>query len=157
MKEHEFETLQEYLQQGGSIKMLGDINQHDLDLLSRYGSQLMNYGDYEGAKRIFYLLMRVDQWNSDYFFALGTCCQQLKQHEEAIFCFSRAGIVNIEDPRSPYYAGKSYLEVGNIDYAAKSFQAAIRVCNCHSDNNWDEIAQLAKRALAPLLKEVKDV
>ncbi|MDN3611046.1 hypothetical protein QWZ16_15330 [Vibrio ostreicida] len=102
--------MQTFLQQGGSMKMLADVEQHDLDLLHRYGNQLMNYGDYQGAKRIFYLLMKIDQWNFDYFFALGTCCQQLKEHEEAIFCFGRAGIVNVEDPRSPYYAVKTIVQ-----------------------------------------------
>lgn len=109
MVEKDFETLQTFLQQGGSLKMLADVEEKDLDLLYRYGTQLMNYGDYEGAKRIFYLLMKIDQWNFDYFFALGTCCQQLKEHEEAIFCFGRAGIVKVEDPRSPYYAAITIL------------------------------------------------
>ncbi|CAM2880132.1 SycD/LcrH family type III secretion system chaperone [Vibrio neptunius] len=154
MVEKDFETLQAFLQQGGSLKMLADVEQKDLDLLYQYGTQLMNYGDYQGAKRIFYLLMKIDQWNFDYFFALGTCCQQLKQYEEAIFCFGRAGIVKVEDPRAPYFAGNNYLALGNNEYAIKSYQASLRVCDCHPDGVWDEIAEKANKALAQFTQEV---
>ena len=153
MKANDFSSLQTFLQQGGSLKMLADINPKDLDILYRYGTQLMNYGDYEGAKRIFYLLMKIDQWNFDYFFSLGTCCQQLGEHEEAIFCFGRAGIVNIEDPRSPYYAGKSYGALGNIAYAIKSYKAAVRICDCHGEGVWTDVKDNSHKALANLTQE----
>lgn len=154
MEQKNFETLQTFLEQGGSLKMLADVDPKDLDLLYRYSTQLMNYGDYEGAKKIFYLLMKIDQWNFDYFFELGTCCHQLKEHEEAIFCFGRAGIIKIEDPRSPYFAARNYLAVGNKDYAIKSYNAALRVCECHEDGRWDEIAEKSKYSLAQLTQEV---
>ncbi|RSD30939.1 SycD/LcrH family type III secretion system chaperone [Vibrio pectenicida] len=154
MEQRDFETLQTFLQQGGSLKMLADVEQKDLDLLFRYGTQLMNYGDYEGAKKIFYLLMKIDQWSFDYFFSLGTCCHQLKEHEEAIFCFGRAGIIKIEDPRSPYYAASNYLAVHNKEYAIKSYKAALRVCDCHVDGIWDEIAEKSKQSLSQLIQEV---
>ncbi|WP_341660763.1 SycD/LcrH family type III secretion system chaperone [Vibrio sp.] len=154
MEQKDFETLQTFLHQGGSLKMLADVDEKDLGLLYRYGTQLMNYGDYEGAKKIFYLLMKIDQWNFDYFFSLGTCCHQLKEHEEAIFCFGRAGIIKIEDPRSPYFAAINYLAVGNKDYAVKSYKAALRVSECHKDGKWDEIAVKAKQGLAQLVQEV---
>lgn len=36
MVEKDFETLQTFLQQGGSLKMLADVEEKDLDLLFRY-------------------------------------------------------------------------------------------------------------------------
>ena len=59
MEQKDFETLQTFLHQGGSLKMLADVDEKDLGLLYRYGTQLMNYGDYEGCQRIFYLLMKI--------------------------------------------------------------------------------------------------
>ncbi|MBU2898921.1 CesD/SycD/LcrH family type III secretion system chaperone [Vibrio hepatarius] len=153
MKESDYASLQAFLHQGGSLRMLADTDPKDLNILYRYGTQLMNYSDYEGAKRIFYLLMKIDQWNFDYFFSLGTSCQQLGEHEEAIFCFGRSGIINVEDPRSPYYAGKSYHAVGNIDYAVKSYKAAIRVCDCLDEDKWTDIADQSRKALAKLTQE----
>lgn len=68
-----------------------------------------------------------------------------REHEEALFCFSRSGQINIEDPRSAYLAGKSYLALNNTLYAKRAFQAAIRVCNCHENNNWDHIKTAAQK------------
>lgn len=65
--------------------MLTDVEQGDLNTLYQYALQLMACRDHQGAKRLFYLLMRIDHWNYDYCFSLGICCQQLHEHEEAIF------------------------------------------------------------------------
>lgn len=124
-----------------------DVEESDMKMLSKYASQLYQYGDYEGAKRIFYLLVRVDQWNGDYFFSLAQCYQHCGEHEEALFCFSRSGQINIEDPRSAYLAGKSYLALNNNVYAKRSFEAAIRVCNCLDDDLWNNIKISAQKEL----------
>lgn len=85
MDNKDFATLLDFVQQGGALSGLANVDQKDLDLLYRYAMQLMTYGDYHGAKRIFFLLMRLNQSNFEYVYALATCCQQLNEHEEAIF------------------------------------------------------------------------
>lgn len=127
--------------------IITDVDKGDMVMLQNYASQLYQYADYEGAKRIFYLLARVDQWNGDYYFSLAQCYQHCGEHEEALFCFSRSGQINIEDPRSAYLAGKSYLQLNNTIYAQRSFEAAIRVCNCFEDDVWGNIKILAQKEL----------
>ena len=89
----------------------------------------------------------------DYFFSLGTCCQQLGEHEEAIFCFGRAGIVNIEDPRSPYYAGKKLWRAWQYSLCHQII-AALRICDCHGEGVWTDVKDNSHKALANLTQEV---
>ena len=127
-----------------------DIDPNDMTMLQKYAEQLYQYDDYEGAKRIFYLLVRIDQWNGDNFFSLGKCYQKCNEHEEALFCFSRSGQINIEDPRSAYLAGESYLRLNNTEYARRAFEAAIRVCQCLKENPWTDIYHSAQNELNKL-------
>ncbi|WP_202864214.1 hypothetical protein [Arsenophonus endosymbiont of Aleurodicus floccissimus] len=53
MDNKDFATLLDFVQQGGALSCLANVDQKDLDLLYRYAMQLMTYGDYQGAKRIF--------------------------------------------------------------------------------------------------------
>ncbi|AEH13804.1 SycD/LcrH family type III secretion system chaperone [Shewanella baltica] len=151
MKQQEFEVLEHFLQRGGSLRMLADVEQSDLNVLYQYALQLMACRDQQGAKRIFYLLMRIDQWNYDYCFSLGICCQQLHEHEEAIFCLGRAGMIKVDNPLPAYHAGLSYLALGNHDYAKRSFNASLRWCEGHPESTG--IAARAQRGLATLAKE----
>lgn len=151
MKQQEFEVLEHFLQRGGSLRMLADVEQTDLNTLYQYALQLMACCDHEGAKRLFYLLMRIDQWNYDYFFSLGICCQQLHEHEEAIFCLGRAGVIKVDNPLPAYHAGLSYLALGNRDYAEKSFNASLRWCKGHPESS--DIAASAQQGLAALIEE----
>ena len=146
--------IEKFFRRGGTTKDLVDVNQEDLNILYRYGNQLREYNDFQVAKGIFYLLMQIDQWSFDYIFSLGMCCQKLKEYEEAIFCFGRAGIIKIDDPRCPYYAGNNYSSLGNREYAIKSYKAAIRVCDCHDDDLWNEVAEKSINALSQLNQEV---
>lgn len=151
MDNKDFATLLDFVQQGGVLSGLANVDQKDLDLLYRYAMQLMTYGDYHGAKRIFFLLMRLNQSNFEYVYALATCCQQLNEHEEAIFCFGRAGMNRLQDPRSPYFAGISYLALGNRQYAEKSFRAALRICRRLPVEQWSEVRENAQQKLAYLM------
>jgi len=151
MKQQEFEVLEHFLQRGGSLRMLNDVEQTELNVLYQYALKLMACRDHEGAKRLFYLLMRIDHWNYDYCFSLGICCQQLHEHEEAIYCLARAGMIKVDNPLPAYHAGLSYLALGNKEYATKSFNASLRWCQGHPEN--DDIAVSAQQGLAALTKE----
>lgn len=147
MKKTDFETLYAYLEQGGTFKELAEVNEGDLNVVYRYALQLMTAEDFEGAKRILYFLTKVDQWGFDYFFNLGICFHELKQHEEAIFCFSRSAVIKMQDPRSSFYAGHNYLALGKPDFATKAYKASLLVCECHPQGVWDEFARGVQASL----------
>jgi len=122
------EILRDFFSRGGSIRMLSDVNSQDLETLYNYAGQLFDVGELDAARNYFYLLVQVDHWCFDYWLGLGMCQQRLASHQEAIFCFSRAGMIEVQDPRSSYFAGISYDLTGNWEYARKAFTAAIRWC-----------------------------
>ncbi|MGB0895574.1 MAG: SycD/LcrH family type III secretion system chaperone [Parashewanella sp.] len=129
MNNEEFETMQNFIREGGSLQMLADIDKKDMDTLYQYAVQLVECKDTEAARNIFYLLWRMDTWNYDYCFSLGLTCQQLKEHFEAIYCFARAGTIQVDNPFPSYHAGLSYKAVANEEYAKRSFKASLRWSN----------------------------
>ncbi|EIP87800.1 type III secretion system CesD protein [Burkholderia humptydooensis MSMB43] len=122
------EVLQQFFASGGSIRMLVDVDKQDMDTMFVFAGQLFDAGDWAAARNVYFMLARIDHWKFDYWFWLGICYQRLGQHDEAIFCLSRAGMIHIDDPRSSYHAGISYLVAGNLDYARKAFNAARNWC-----------------------------
>ena len=150
----DFDTLQKFIHMGGTLKMLTDIEDKDLDNLYQYALQLVAYKDYQGAKNIFYLLWRIDSWNFDYNFSLGLMCQQLDEHHEAIYCFCRAGTLQIDNPLPAYHAGLSYGALGNTEFAAKSFTASLRWT--HGRPEYSEVEASAKEQLALLPTESEE-
>ncbi|GAB2892679.1 SycD/LcrH family type III secretion system chaperone CesD [Microvirgula curvata] len=128
------DVLRHFLQRGGSIRMLQDIEQADLDRIYAYATQLFEAEAFESARNFYYLLARIDHWNFDYWLALGLSYQRLQQNEEALFSFCRAGMIRVEDPRPAFFAGLCYQVLGNVAYARKAFHAALRWCGSHADH-----------------------
>ena len=140
------EVLQRFFASGGSIRMLADVDRRDMNTLFAYATQLFDAGDLNAAHKFFFMLARLDHWNFDYWFSLGLCYQRLAQHDEAIFCFSRAGMINVDDPRPACFAGISYRLVGNVEYAIKAFRAALNWCgdrDAYRDIKVNALQQLA--------------
>ncbi len=140
------EVLQQFFSRGGSLRMLASVDQNDMDLLYAYATQMYEAGEAEAARNFYFMLARIDHWNFDYWFSLGLCYQRLSQHEEAIFCFSRSGMIKVDDPRSSFFAGVSYRLLGNMEYARKALNAALKWCGERAD--YQDIRQSAAQLLA---------
>lgn len=122
------DVLPKFFSQGGSLRMLTDIAEPDLAQIYSYACQLFSEGDFPAARNFYQLLSTFDHWNFDYLLGLGLCHQRLSAHGEAITCFARAGMINVEDPRAAFFAGISYRMIGHEDGASKAFHAAIKWC-----------------------------
>ncbi len=144
-----------FMRRGGSLRMLAKMNPQDLALVYEYAVQLCQGGEYDSAKRLLNLLIQLDHWNFSYWLTLGLCYQQTVDLHQSIYCFSRAGQIQIDDPRPSCLAGECYLACGNTDYAKKAFRMALNWCNSHPE--WVEVQQQAERGLAALLLEVQHV
>ncbi|MEX3956755.1 SycD/LcrH family type III secretion system chaperone [Trinickia sp. EG282A] len=140
------EVLQRFFANGGSLWMLADISKKDLGTMYAYATQLFEAGEFEAARNVYLILVRVDHWRFDYWFALGLCCQRLAAHDEAVFSFARAGMIHIDDPRASFFAGISYRALGNKEYARKAFDAALRWCG--QQPRYDEIRKSAVEQLS---------
>jgi secretion system chaperone SscA len=146
------EVLQHFFVRGGSIRMLADIKQNDIDQLYAYATQLFDAGEIEVARNVYSMLVRIDHWNFDCWLALGLCHQRLGLHEEAVVSFGRAGMIKIDDPRSAYFAGISHSVIGNTEFARKAFNAAIKWCNQNPEH--ETIQRSAAQLLAHCAVEV---
>ncbi|RKT98650.1 CesD/SycD/LcrH family type III secretion system chaperone [Burkholderia sp. Nafp2/4-1b] len=144
-------VLKRFFSAGGSLRMLVDVERRDLDTLYAYATQLLDAGELRAAENFLLMLVRVDHWNFDYWFVLGLCHQRLAKHDEAIFCFSRAATVRVDDPRASYHAGVSYRLLGNIEYAAKAFRAAVDWCG--ERREYLDLRANASRQLAQCKRE----
>ena len=125
----DLDTVRDFLNQGGTLQALMDLDPADLDRIYAYACQLFDAGDYAAAKRFCLLLSRFSHWQYDYWLALGLCCQRLDEHLEAVFCFGQAGLLRLDDPRPPYLAGLSYQLAGQPEKARKALDAAIKWCS----------------------------
>lgn len=145
------EVLRRFFASGGAVRMLADIRLDDMDHLYAYATQLFEADEFKGARNLYFLLAQLDQWNSDYWLGLGLCHQRLMQHEDALFCFSRAGMIKIDDPRASFFAGISYQIVGNQSYARKALNASIKWCGQHAQ--YVTLRQSAEQLLACCAQE----
>ncbi|MDR6201325.1 secretion system chaperone SscA [Paraburkholderia graminis] len=140
------QLVQELLSMGASLSGLQGVDQNDLDQVYSYGYALFNRDDFDGARRVFYTLARIDHGSFAYWMALGLTLQRLGEHNEALFCFSRSAAIHLSDPRSSYLAGVSYLILGNEVYAKKAFSASVKWCGKRPEHQ--ALRERAQRSLA---------
>lgn len=145
--------LQKFYAKGGSLRMLTDVAEEDLASLYAYAGHLFSQGALPEAKRLYLLLTQLDQWNFDYWLALGVCCQRLSEHEEALACFAESAKIRMTDPRSAYFAGVNYQLLGNIAYAKKAYTAALAWCSDHPE--YQTLKDTVSQALASCSVERK--
>ncbi|MDR3399339.1 MAG: CesD/SycD/LcrH family type III secretion system chaperone [Pandoraea sp.] len=122
------EVLSRFFESGGALRMLADLDEGDLARVRAHAGQRFAQGQIAAAQRVYFVLATLDQWSFDDWFGLGLCYQRLGQHEQALPCFAKAGVIRAADPRPPYLAGMSYEHTGNREFARKSYDATLRVC-----------------------------
>ncbi|CFR26346.1 SycD/LcrH family type III secretion system chaperone [Yersinia kristensenii] len=144
-----------FMRRGGSLRMLANMSEHDLALLYEYSVQLCQGAEYDSAKKLLNLLVRFDHWHFSYWLTLGSCYQQTEDFHQAIYCFSRAGQIQVDDPRPSCSAGECYSACGNTIYAEKAFRAVLNWCHAHPELT--QVRQQAERGLAALLLEARHV
>ncbi|MBX9477183.1 SycD/LcrH family type III secretion system chaperone [Yersinia enterocolitica] len=144
-----------FMRRGGSLRMLTKMNPQDLALVYEYTIQLCQGGEYNSAKQLLNLLVRLDHWNFSYWLTLGSCYQQTADFHQAIYCFSRAGQIQVDDPRPSCSAAECYVACNNQVYAEKAFRMSLNWS--HSHTKWTEVKQQAERGLAALLLEMRHV
>ncbi|OJY21947.1 tetratricopeptide repeat protein [Pandoraea sp. 64-18] len=120
--------LSRFFERGGALRMLADLDEADLARVRAHACQRFAQGQIAAAQRVYFVLATLDQWSFDDWFGLGLCYQRLGQHEQALPCFAKAGLIHASDPRPPYLAGMSYEHAGNREFARKSFGATLRIC-----------------------------
>lgn len=124
----DYDTVQDFFREGGTLQAVMDIAPADLDSVYGYACQLFDSGKYGKAYPYFELLTRLSHWSYDYWIGLGLCYRHLSRHEEAIFCFSRAALLKIDEPKPVYLAGLCFRDLSNHEQARKTFSTALKWC-----------------------------
>ncbi|KAB7897030.1 CesD/SycD/LcrH family type III secretion system chaperone [Rouxiella sp. S1S-2] len=146
------DVLQHFFTRGGSLRMISDVADEDLQSLEAYASQLFSSSNFGAARNIYLLLSTLDHWNIEYLLALGLCHQRLKDHGEAISCFTRVATLKIDDPRSAFFTALSLQYMGCEEQSVKALNASIMWCG--EQTQYQAIKDSAKRMLTPNKEEI---
>ncbi len=76
------------------------------------------------ATELFRFLCIYDHLNLKYVLGLAACYQLSRKYDHAIELYSRASLLDAEDPRPPFHAAKCYLSLGQLTKAESGFFAA---------------------------------
>ncbi|AXE30546.1 hypothetical protein DK842_11930 [Chromobacterium phragmitis] len=96
--------------------------------LAQYAAQLFDSGEFDEAKCYYLLLARLNHWQFDYWLRLGQCCQRLGEHDEAVACFGKAGLLKLEDPRPAHLARRSHRLASQQRQAPNALHAVVAWC-----------------------------
>jgi secretion system chaperone SscA len=146
------ELFEYFLARGGSLRMMSNVDDKDLQSIESYASQLFAPGDFSAARNLYLMLCTLDHWNIEYLLAQGLCHQRLKDHGQAIGCFTRAASLKIDDPRSAFFTAISLRYMGCEEQAVKALNAVTMWCGAQPQ--YQEIKGSAQRMLASYKEEI---
>ncbi|WP_163834360.1 SycD/LcrH family type III secretion system chaperone [Spartinivicinus ruber] len=139
--EPNFEELLDFFGEGGAIRDLTSFDEETIETAYAVAYQYYESGKYQEASKIFHLLCYLDHYQAKFFIGLGACRQMLKEYQLAIDAFSYVTVIDVTDPRAPFYAAECHLALGNIKEAESGFEAAVQWAS-----NKEEYQQLKTEA-----------
>lgn len=108
----------------GMLQALPRISAEDVRDLADYAATRFEAGDALCARNIYFILLRLEAAQAEWWLGFGLCCQRLGEHEDALHAFARAGLQLPEDPRPACYAGISFRLLGMDEAAHRAGRAA---------------------------------
>ncbi len=118
------EEMLAFFDEGGTLKMLHDISDDTIEHIYSVGYNFFQSGKLEDASKIFQLLAMFDHYQARFFIGLGATRQELGEYLQAIDAYSYAALVDINDPRPPFYSAKCHVELDQLAEAESGFYSA---------------------------------
>ena len=118
------EKLKEFLNRGGIVSELLDINEEELESIYAVAYNFYQSNRYDEAKQLFQLLCTYNHYESKYFLGLGAIHQAQGNYEEAANIYSAAVDIDVNNPLFPFHAGECQLAMGDLTRAESGFYAA---------------------------------
>lgn len=122
----QLEGFDAFVGAGGSLAMLAGIEAADIQAFYDDANRMYADANVATAARLYELVVSLDAWHFDGWLALGICRQREGRHRAALQCFAKAGVIRWRDPRAPYLASVSYLDIGKHAFACRALRAALR-------------------------------
>lgn len=116
-------------------------------------SGLYQDGDYKQAIQIFGLLAITDAYDPRFIFSIAACNQCLKLYSRAVVAYLAASILDVKDPKPPFYAAECHIELGDIASAIEAYKFAMSI-ECHSKDR-QEICKKAAKMYHALMQSNK--
>ena len=118
------EDLIQFWDEGGTLKMLHDVSDDTIEHIYAVGYNFFQSGKIEQAAKVFQLLSMFDHYQARFFIGLGAARQELGEYLQAIDAYSYAALMDINDPRPPFYAAKCHVELDQLSEAESGFYSA---------------------------------
>ncbi|MGL1470669.1 SycD/LcrH family type III secretion system chaperone VcrH [Vibrio parahaemolyticus] len=118
------EELLSFLEEGGTLKMLHDVSADTIEHIYAVGYNFFQSGKIEQAAKVFQLLSILDHYQARFFIGLGAARQELGEYLQAIDAYSYAALVDINDPRPPFYSAECHLKLEQLTEAESGFYSA---------------------------------
>lgn len=144
------ETVIDFLEKGGTFQDMKDIDDQTMETTYSVAYNLYNNKKFEDAEKVFMFLSLMNHYEKKYFMGLGACRQVLKKHSEAIESYIYASLLDLEDPRPPFYAAACHMAMGDKDAAIQAYEAAAELAA--KDESLQDIKDHALNMLALMKK-----
>jgi type III secretion system low calcium response chaperone LcrH/SycD len=147
------ETVLEFIGKGGTFQDMKGIDDQVMDTTYSVAYNLYNNKKFEDAEKVFMFLSLMNHYEKKYFMGMGACRQVLKKHREAIESYVFASLLDLEDPRPPFYAAACHIAMGDKEAAMQAYDAAADLAA--KDTSLGDIESHARNMLE-LMKKHQD-
>lgn len=117
---------QAYINSGGTIKALRDLDQDYLEAVYQYGYSQFHSGLLADALKVFRYLALLDHRDSRYFLGIGLVLHKLSHNAAAIPALSYAERLDKTDPRPSICMTECFIQLKNRASAKKSLAEAVK-------------------------------
>ncbi|MCG8291449.1 SycD/LcrH family type III secretion system chaperone [Pseudomonas entomophila] len=134
-------ALEAFMNHGGTLAMLKDISQDQLEELYAMAHSHYQAGKLKEAETLFKGLTVLNHYDARFLLGLGACRQGLKQYELAIQAYAYGAMMAVDDPRFPFHAAECQVELADWVAAESGFYSAHALAETRPEQ-----AQLGARA-----------
>ncbi|EHF4936907.1 hypothetical protein CF635_003515 [Enterobacter hormaechei] len=134
---HKPDEINSYFLNGGTVSHLYKYDSKQLRTMYHYALQIMEKGDYRGARNIFQLLVVCEHTHPEYQLGLGACHQLTGDHHSAVLFLAQAAQILEVDPRPHWLLARSAMELKLYDDAIELLNNAIYLAG--NQTKWEQI------------------
>ena len=119
----------DFFRRGGALSALAckDVR-HQLNVLHRHTSELIEQNEFAAAERICRILTLYAPWTFEYWYIFGQCCQAQASWKDAIYAYGRAAELRMDDPQVVWAAAECFIQTGDRMRAIKALKAVQTIC-----------------------------
>ncbi|EBY6849564.1 hypothetical protein D5952_14065 [Salmonella enterica subsp. enterica] len=135
--DHTPDDVSSFFHNGGTISQLREHDPKQLMIMHQYALQLLDKGDYRGARNLFQLLVVCEHTNPEYQLGFGASHQLTGDHQSAVLFLAQAAQLLVSDPRPHWLLARSAIELKQYDDAHELLNNAISLAG--KQTQWEQL------------------